>query len=194
MAVSPDGTTLALAVTPRVRSRAITGWSCAGPEQIVLYDLAHHRVIARSDGYRAANTVDHLQFSPDGLELAFRVTGPGGSITILGTHVLELGHHMLDHYVGSPQVLPLKTVSNASYGPVFWWHGQLVAFFSTGLWTLDGKGGIAREVAAHLPFDVLSVSSDPSGDHLLMATPGTVFRWDRGRLSRVPGDRQQPSW
>jgi hypothetical protein len=195
MAVSPDGRTLAMVLTPSETSAAPDGPVCTGAQQILLYDLANRRIIARSDGYRAANVVDHLQFSPDGRELAFRVTGPGGSITILGTHVLELGHRVLDRYVGSPQVLPLKTVRNAPYGPVFWWHGQLVAFFNTGLWTLDGDGGISKEVAAHLPFGVRSVSSDPTGDHLLMSTSaGVTYRWDRGLLTRLPLSRPQASW
>jgi hypothetical protein len=80
-------------------------------------------------------------------------------------------------------------------GPVFWWHGQLVTTFDGSLRRLNGHGGVGTVVATGFPTEVESVSSDPTGEHLLLTGDATVYRWDRGTLSKLPGVQgTQPGW
>ena len=80
------------------------------------------------------------------------------------------------------------------YGPVFWWRGQLVTSFNGSLRLLNGHGGLGKVVATGVPKEVDSISSDPTGNHLLISSAGTTYRWDSGKLSVVAGVWTQPGW
>jgi hypothetical protein len=82
------------------------------------------------------------------------------------------------------------------YGPVFWWHGQWVTAYDGAIRAVSKAGGLGRALAAGLPSsgEVDSVSSTPSGEHLLLTDQGTTYRWDNGGLTRVKGEWAQPAW
>lgn len=95
-------------------------------------------------------------------------------------------------------------VATAPYGPVFWWHGRLVSIEKGSMRLVTagprGAGRLATIVATGFPAGVLTVSSDATGDHLLLTgapaetdenqghftTTGSTYRWDNGYLSTVP--------
>jgi hypothetical protein len=113
-----------------------------------------------------------------------------------GTRVLTLSdaHGAL---ASQPRVLPLigRNAGNV-YGPVFWRHGRLVVVFDGDLRALNGHGGLGTVVGRGLPSKgvVDALSSDPSGEHLLMTDEGITYRWDAGKLTVVPGEWDQPGW
>jgi hypothetical protein len=235
MAVSPDGTKLAMVMVPPNPAHStstvhVSG--CNGPEEIVIVNLTTGSV-ERTHAQGVDERVGSLAWSPDSRQLAFEVTPLCGDkvatlsscngLAALGAHVMDTSDQLrgLDQ---APEVLPYRSdiSTDTPYdGNVFWWHGQLATIQGGKLRALDGQGGLGRTLAKGFPANVLAVSSDSSGDHLLVqagsivvaenGNTGTItataatYRWDRGVLAPVIGgsysiagapttDLFQPGW
>ncbi|HWB65599.1 MAG TPA: hypothetical protein VG708_02055 [Mycobacteriales bacterium] len=183
MAVSPDGAKLALAVWPRARSRPLA-LRCAGAEQLDVVSVPNGRVRSWHSA-PGAIALTALQWAPDGRRLAYGTSptlqGPAGAGYVLDT--AAPGH---SYARPTDRVHGLPT---AVFTPLFWRHGQLA--------TIDVRQideGLPVIVVHGLPGEVDSVSSDPTGDHLLLTSNGATYRWDNGVLSRVRGHWMQPGW
>jgi hypothetical protein len=202
MAVSPNGKKLALIVdAPTPPTDLVYTNACNGPQRIAVLNLETHRV--REWAAPRYDAVRSLAWSPDSRHIAFEVANgcefePANTSLCLfsgGTHVLDTtppGHDLASAPVVLP-MLPRRGVQGA-VGPVFWWHGQLVTSFGGSLRLLNGRGGLGKAVATGLPKEVDSISSDPTGDHLLISSQGTTYRWDNGKLSVIKGVWTQPGW
>jgi hypothetical protein len=189
MAVSPDGTKLALEVSTRSHG----SHPCNGPEQLVVVNLRTHAV-RRWNGHPQVSFIGNLQWAPDSRHLAYLASACcGGGAD--GTRVMDTTAPGTS-YVTQPVVLPAVTGTGRAYGPVFWWHGRLSTIVSGILRVLNGHGGVGSVEASGFPADQIdSVSSDPTGGHLLLGNlGGATYRWDNGSLSLVPGRWVQPAW
>jgi hypothetical protein len=186
MAVSPDGTKLALVVSTL---RADNGAdNCQGPEKLVVVNLVT-RGVRQWSGTKGFEYVGDLQWAPDSQHLAFAPQ------FCCGTRILDTAGAG-SSYTHRQTVLPenARTANGArTYGPVFWWQGEMVTTLAGSLRPLNGHGGVGPAVARGFPW-VDSVSSDPTGQHLLLASAQWTYRWDNGKLSRVPGRWTQPAW
>lgn len=221
MAVSPDGSKLAMVLTPGLRplgagsAGAPPPYTCnTGHEAIAVLDLRTYAVRQWSDDHRTA--LRSLQWSPDNGHLAFASTpcrSCHGQLREAGSYVLDtsqLGRSLASARLALP-AFPSQIALTDGYNypaePVFWWHGKLVAVVGRTLRQLDGRGGLGALVARNLPLNITSVSSDPTGNHLLLwthppASTGfvpqrplpTTYRWDNGVLSPVKGNWTQPGW
>jgi hypothetical protein len=202
IAVSPRSGMLALVVTPAFEGHySGSVLPCVGPEQIVFIKLRDgsltNVVPVDSDGLQ----IDDLAWSPDGGQLAFRLspnpdrTGPLRATTDseLGTHVMSV-HETLRDLGAYPKVLPLNARDGATYGPVFWWHGELAALVDGALRPILSGGQLGNVVATGFTSKVDTVSRDDFGDHLLISAGGRSYRWDFGQLTRLPGHLLQPTW
>jgi hypothetical protein len=179
---------LALAVATRSHGK----YPCNGPEQLVVVNL-HSNAVRRWNGHAQISFVGSLEWSPDGRHLAY-MAAPccgGGSD---GSRVMDTAAPGTS-YITQPVVLPQYTSSDRPYGPVFWWHGNLMTVLGGALRVLDGHGGVGQVEGRGLPTgEIDSVSSDPTSDHLLVTDDRDTYRWDNGHLSRVDGTWIQPSW
>jgi DNA-directed RNA polymerase specialized sigma24 family protein len=186
MAVSPNGQRLAIVLQPRTRGATGSHAQCNGREVIDILDPHHGHVVA-SYPMPVLADADSLQWSPNDVTLAFRIAPSCVSCDIPspGTHLLDTSTPASSAATAKP-LLPLIG-HGVPYGPVFWWHGQLVVPFEGALWSLNGHG-VDQVVASGLPRTgvVDTVSSDPTGDHLLFTSNRLAYRWDNGLRSRVP--------
>jgi hypothetical protein len=187
--------------------------TCGSREELVILNLTDKSINALTTG-DAAESLGSLAWSPTSNQLAFQVARNCGARpskssrcpipSSLGTHVYDVGspRRAVEQI---PTVLPTapSPQSETSYGPAFWWKGQLATFFDGKLLGLDGNGGTTGVLATGFPAKVLAVSSDRTGDHLLVSTTplesddalrdGThhirvtaqLYRWDRGLLTPV---------
>lgn len=202
IAVSRRAGMLALVVTPAYGGH-YTGsiQPCVGNQQIVFVRLADGAVTNVVPVDDEGVQVDALAWSPDGTELAFRLSaGPGATgslsrVTLgeLGTHVMPI-HETLRDLGSYPRVLPGSAPNGVSYGPVFWWHGELAAFMTGTLRPLLGGGKLGNAIATGFTEKVDTVSRDDFGDHLLISSGARSYRWDYGQLTRLPGHLLQPTW
>jgi RNA polymerase sigma-70 factor (ECF subfamily) len=194
MAVSPNGQRLALVVQPRVRSAGGGRAGCDGREVIEVVDPNDGRVVGSYPMPLLADA-DSLQWSPNNVTLAFRLIPKCVSCQVPspGTHLLDTSVPTTSATSTKP-LLPL-IADGVPYGPVFWWHGQLVTAYEGGLWSLNGHG-VDRVVASDLPRTgvVDTVSSDPTGNHLLLTSNRSAYRWDNGLRSKLPGAWDQIAW
>jgi hypothetical protein len=197
MAVSPDGTKLALVVSvPTLSSQSRQGSpDCSGPEQIVVVDLRDHSA-RRWSSVAAVNAVSALHWASDGRSLSFIATyAPGvvSTIQVLDTFAPGRSYQSAKVLVSSPA---------AFNGGVFWWHGQWAWIVNGSLHAVTGPNGVGKVLATGFPINttIASVSSDPTGNHLLIGVaeghgPGpAAYRWDSGDLARVKGVWGQPGW
>jgi hypothetical protein len=196
MAVSRDGTRLAFETN---RARNPKTGKCVLSERLTVLDLRTHQV--RTWAAPRAEAVRSPAWSPNGRDLAYLMADSCAfesfSTSICysetaGTRVLDTSASGSTLGV-SPLVLPAFG-GHGGYGPVFWWHGSLATTFNGSLRLLNGHGGLGKVVATGFPQVVDSVSSDPTGDHLLISSEGRADRWDNGRLTVVKGTWVQPGW
>jgi hypothetical protein len=215
---SAGGQYVGIAVSPDGRQLALPVQTCASAdsEDLVVIDTTTGQVRRWHGQRNDVSYVGSMQWSPDGHRLAFTWTPCCGGGTD-GTHLLEVDQHGSTSYLDTPQLLTQYSPHNDGYpyGPVFWWGQQLSVFDSGQVRAVTvacgnpctaraqghrtAVGRIGRVLATGLPRDVASVSSDPSGEHLLIATdngvnPSQVFRYDRGVLTEIPGRWLQPAW
>jgi hypothetical protein len=198
IAVSERSGLLAMVVTPAYRGH-YTGnvLPCVGPQQIVFVDLKDGKVVSRLSA-TAGEQIDSLQWSRTGGNLLYRIESqnPGSAIAAPGTHVMttDEGPRSLDSY---PTVLPLTAnAAGATYGPAIYRHGALAAFFDGNLYRIEVEQGNSRSavLATGFPGKVDTVARDASGRHLLITAGGRSYRWDYGKLTRLPGHLLQPTW
>lgn len=203
IAVSRDGSELALPVTV-----------CGNPnsEDIVVVDVASGAVRRWHGTSNDVSYVSSMQWSPDARQLAFVWTPCCGGGTN-GTHLLDLSTPVTTSYTQTPEVLPQYPQHNDGYpyGPVFWWGHRRAVFVAGTIRALRpicrspqqdcvaGGWVPGRVLARDLPKHVASVSSDRTGQHLLLAVdngtrPSAVSRYDRGVLTQIPGRWLQPAW
>jgi hypothetical protein len=182
---------------------AVSG-SCSGRDQgaddLVVLDLRNGSV--RRWAYDGRFSIRALAWTPDDRSLAFAgdVTsrGPCGCI-LTTTNLLDTDTDAPARGVSS--ALTLRSAEKAdttpSEGPVFWWHGMPATIVSHQLRDLTG-GAKAKVLATGFPARVDAVSSDPTGNHLIVHSPGpnggTTYRWDNGLLTRLPGHPIQAGW
>lgn len=207
MAVSPDGTMLAMVLMAPGNPGTN---ACGSREELLILNLTDKTTIVLTTG-DPVEWLHSLAWSPTSKQVAFQVARncdvePQNSNSCpipssLGTYVYDVGapQRVIDRM---SRVLPVapSPQSESSYGPVLWWKGQLATFFGGKLLGLDGAGGTTGVLASGFPQDLLAVSSDSTGDHLLLSTTplqvdnairnGTnhyrvtaeLYRWDRGLL------------
>lgn len=177
---------------------------CHGPDQIDFLRLRDGSVIGRETLASAKFQIDGLAWSAAGDLLAYRIDPAAYSgaydppvrahQAISGTHVLNI-HDAVHALDANPKILPsTASGSDERYGPVFWWHGGWAATMNGSLYRLDNRGGLSAVVATDFPTQVDSISSDSSGEHLLITSGSAAYRWDYGRLTPLPGHYFQPVW
>lgn len=193
MAVSPDGTKLALVTTPP-GSLQSDAPGCAQlrsrPQQLVIVGLGD-KSVTRYSGFAPDERLGSLQWAPDSRRLALQISSTCASCHTIGTHIVDTG---TGGFNLSKQILPLRPGhSSTSYGPVFWWHGELVTMFKGSLMRIQAHGRL-HQITGNFPMHVDTVSSDPTGNHLLLTSGATTYRWDNGHLSVVKGHWTQPGW
>ena len=193
MAVSPDGSKLALVVTSR--HDAFGQPFCDGSQQLVVINLLTHAV-RRWLATTRDGALRSLQWAPDNRHLAFIAEYTPMVTTRIQVLDTASPGHLYDRARSVLNPNPPRDIPpTLGYGPVFWWHGQLVTTLDGSLRRLNGHGGVGTIVATGFPKEVDSVSSDPTGDHLLLIDNGKVYRWDRGVLSAVSDVLgTQPGW
>jgi hypothetical protein len=202
MAVSPDGTELALVVTLPTQSNASgrRESACVGPEALVVMNVITHKIREWTAPQRDA--IRSLEWSPDGDQLAY-LTAPACAFLSFSDSVCgddkTAGTRLLDVAAPGKRLKTTALLLSAfgtrdGYGPLFWWHSQLVAPFNGSLRLVTGHRRLGQVVATGLPKEVDSISSDATGDHLLISSEGTTYRWDAGRLTVVKGNWTQPGW
>jgi hypothetical protein len=185
MAVSPDGTKLALAVTTPGTGAGPD--PCEGPEQLVVLNLRTHAV-RHWTGHPGNSVIRFLQWGPDSRSLAYQ-SGPCCGGRSDGTRILDTSAP------GTSYVHSRIVLTAARFLPVFWWHGTLVAAQQDRLHTLADLGQLGGVVGSGFPTDrVTSLSSDPSGDHLILIAAGITYRWDNGVLAVIAGSWTQAGW
>jgi hypothetical protein len=191
MAISPDGRFLALAVSR----------SCPegdqGDDDLVVVGLGRHHTVERWAN-EGRLRIHGLHWAPDSRRLAFiymwccKASNNGGGISVLDTAKPNRG---LSAAVASLPSIDVST--GGAYGPEFWWHGQQATFLSGRLRAV-GSGEAGKALATGFPATVDAVSSDPTGNHLIVHSPGpdggTTYRWDNGLLTRLPGHPTQAGW
>jgi hypothetical protein len=196
MAVSPDGTRLAFETN---RARDPKTGKCVLSERLTVLDLRTHQV--RTWAAPRAEVVRSLAWSPNGRDLAYLTADAcafqpfSASICYsasAGTRVLDTS--ALGNTLGASPLLLPAFGGHGGYGPVFWWRGSLATTFNGSLRQLNGHGALGKVLATGFPQVVDSVSSDPSGDHLLISSEVKTYRWDNGRLAVVKGTWVQPGW
>jgi hypothetical protein len=188
IAVSPDDTKLAMVLST---VREVNGKkNCSGPEQLVMVNLVTHAV-RRWNGSSTLSYLERLQWAPDSERLAY-LAPPLCCHSVAMYRVLDTSAPG-SSYSAPPPVLPVFD-GHHDFGPVFWWHGQMVATNNDSLYLLNGHGGVGAAVARGFPTELDSVSSDPTGDHLLLSSRDVTYRWDNGYLSVVKGNWSQPGW
>lgn len=203
IAVSVPSGELALVVTaPRDGHVNRTRRPCAGVQQIVFVNLRNGHVIERQPLTDPQLRIDTLAWSDDGQELAYRLSPntaetarlTAATIAATGTHLLDI--HSSPHSLESnPRILPLAASPvGIHYGPVFWWRGGFAATFNGSLYRVDERGSLGDALATDFPDRVDSVSSDVSGEHLLIGSGDVSYRWDFGQLAPLPGRFAEPSW
>jgi hypothetical protein len=209
MALSPDGTELAYALVKRPSS----GAGCSDANALVVLNLVTH---TRQTFTGSSAAVTDLVWAGDSRHLLF-----SGGPSAIGTgdySTRELDTQTATRTLVGDDALPVLDPSDAgSGGLVFPWHGQLVTIVGGAMYALDGHGGLGSIVATQFPRErVESVSSDPTGDHLLISTYAglvkyyesgsttpilrpdyNVYRWDNGYLTEIDTYIQsyrQPGW
>jgi hypothetical protein len=201
MAVSPDSKKLALVVdAPTPASVHLHKKGCFGPQELEVLNLVTHKV--REWAAPTQDAIRSLQWSPDSRHVAYLTaracaflsysSSVCGDDPQAGTRVLDItapGRNL-----EAPRLLLPAFGTGNGYGPAFWWHGELVTSFGGVLRVVYGQGGLGDAIATGFPQQVVSVSSDPTGDHLLLTTPTSIYRWDSGKLSGVHGQWTQPGW
>jgi hypothetical protein len=141
-----------------------------------------------------------------------------------GTHLIDVtavGHNVDDSPV---ILTPIGDPNSSDPQPVvLTWRGRLAVITGGTLRYLNGNGGLGAVAERGFPSHVYLASSDRSGNHILMVgdplhgyvlttgrnqafnadgfenddrvvTAGQLFRWDRGRLTKVSGEWVQPAW
>jgi hypothetical protein len=190
-ALSPDGRYLALVLIggPLSYVNGI-GMVCAGPEQIVVLDLADHTRRVWTGWSTTAGPSD-LQWAPDSHHLGYLVSGL--------TPKSAEGAYLLDtrnpgrSYLDAPRILPR--------GPVFWWHGREVVARDSVLYLVRSAAGRHRleQIAGGLPRSVETVSVAENGNNLLIQGRGSrTWWWGGHRSHRIPdptrGGWLEPTW
>jgi hypothetical protein len=189
--LSPDGRYLALIVASGPVSYVNgIGRRCAGPEEIVVLDLANHTRRTWTGTWTFGGPAD-LQWAPDSRHLAYLVSGLARK-GAAGEYVLNIGAAGRSYLDGS-KVL--------SYGPVFWWHGREVVA-RHGVLYLVGDHAAKRPmspVAEGFPRSVKAVSADSDGaDLLVQDRANRTWWWDGDRSHLIPsparGSWLEPTW
>lgn len=203
IAVSVPSGELAMVVTgPRVGHGGRAHPTCTGLQQIVFVNMRNGAVIERQPLTNPRLRIDSLAWSDDGQQLAYRLSPNTGetarlsaaTIAATGTHLLDI--HARPHGLESnPTILPLAaSPPGVRYGPVFWWRGGFAATFNGSLYRLDERRSLAAVLGTDFPDRVDSVSSDVTGEHLLIGSGLLAYRWDFGQLAPLPGRFAEPSW
>jgi hypothetical protein len=225
IAVDPDGVRLAFVVDH-------AGPGCAPAEELEIYNVStHQKQVMRISTYRQ---IQDLAFSPDGRTLLVQVLPqclhatcvPPLSAIRPGTYALNVGPiigaagNTRSIAEGGYMMPPREQAGgDGVFAPVFFWHGQYVTLLNGAIRAVLDVG-LGRPLATGFPKDVISVSSDPTGNHLLLtAAPihdwglgnggysvsspysndtsiaiPQIYRWDQGRLAKVSGSWLQPGW
>jgi hypothetical protein len=188
MAVSPDGTKLALVTTAPLSARS-EALGCAplrsGSQQLVIINLRTHAV-RRWSSSPNPGTLSSLQWSADSRHLAFfALYRP---MVISRVQVLDTAAPGHDYELA--KVVAMNPTSSS----IFWWHGQLATIYRGSMHVVAGRDGVGKVLATGFPSEVDSISSDPTGNHLLLTSGGTTYRWDSGQLSAIKGQWTQPGW
>jgi hypothetical protein len=194
MAVSPDGTKLAVVVAePSEVGTQPT--PCLGQDELAVVNLRTKQV-----QYWAPNkhldSLTSLQWAPDSQHLAYLTTVACAVCArgvVEATRVLDTNDVKLS-LTSAPIVLPALVSGLPMLSPVFWWHGKLAVPVDGSLRLLTGDGGVGSVVAKGFPLEVDTVSSDPTGNHLLLTSGTTTYRWDSGYLMTVHPRGTQPGW
>jgi hypothetical protein len=194
MAVSPDGTKLAVVVAEP--SKVSTNPApCLGQDELAVINLTT-KAVQYWVPNKHLDSLTSLQWAPDSQHLAYLTTV---ACTVCARGVVE-ATRVLDtndakvSLTSAPIVLPTLVSGFPMLSPVFWWHGQLVVPVDGSLRLLNGHGGVGAVVAKGFPLEVDSVSSDPTGNHLLLTSGTTTYRWDNGYLLTVHPRGTQPGW
>lgn len=176
-AISPDGHVLALAVQPCAPELA------ANVEDVVVIDMQTHQQ-RRWTGFGYRSLPIQLQVGPDDKTLAYNVVQCCGH-ALESPRLLDIGTEL-----SSPSALPANFI-------VFWYHGQLASLIDSetvsnryDIRALSTDGTVGPVLAKGVPGDVVSVTPDRTGLHLLLTTRnGELLRWDNGIVTPLPGSR-----
>jgi hypothetical protein len=187
-ALSPNGRYLALIVASAPLTE-VTGLGriCAGPDDLVILDLAHHtrRVWTGTPG---AGSLDDLAWAPGGRRLAYLLSGTARRRRTYGTHVLDIRASGAS-YDDTPRVL--------GRGPVFWWHGRKAIVTDGTLRRVEAGGTVGFGGATPLtglPPHVAKVSVARDRTDLLVQTGRGQTWWWNGHTSRRVPDPQRGTW
>jgi Tol biopolymer transport system component len=217
MAVSPDGTKLAYALVRRPAADGPRRGQCLFANALVVVALATQTRHVFTGSFPVA--IQDLVWAPDSRHLFY-----SGAPSAIGTG--DYDTHELDtaestHDLVSADARPYLTrTAGTSYGPVFSWHGQPVTIIDGTMRELNGHGGVGEALATQFPTGTIeSVSSDPTGNHLLISvnagpqkiyhetaagttittrTEYLTYRWDNGYLTNLTqsgsAPYRQPGW
>lgn len=196
MAVSADGKQIAF-VVDGVR----VGHRCVPVTRLVVMNLVTHR--SRSWSAPVTDTIKSVQWSPDGSQLAYLLAPKCADLSYStsacrfsgGTYVLDLFAPPTGLGTGR-KLLPLLGRNQGEIdGPVFWWRSQWATVFGGRLRAVTARGRLGPVLGSGLPATgIESISSTPDGNHVVISTTTATYRWDRGRLTEIPGGWTQPSW
>jgi hypothetical protein len=201
MSVSPNNTKLALVLAPGGFGGPAQPYTCVphSPNEIAVVNL-RSGALRVWQGTSEISRIGSLEWSPDGQHLAF-----SSSLACASCHGLSNGNgtYVLNtSRPGTSLAAARQVVANPEPPtPIFWWHGRLVTPLFGALRLVLPGGGLGAVVARNFPLNVQTVSSDPSGNHLLLTGSaerslyqGVLYRWDNGVLSAIDGVWPQPGW
>ncbi|HVT65390.1 MAG TPA: hypothetical protein VHD81_09560 [Mycobacteriales bacterium] len=180
MAVSPDGSDLALALTPQLKR----GDGCARSAEAEVLDLKHGLL------------------TPVGIVLPGKPTSlawrQDGALAVLA------GDTVTERRVGCLACEPLFVGKAFGSPVVLFWHGKLAVIVGNAVRALGTELG--PTLARGLPDFVVSASVDPTGNKLLLSggvettrNPGGItyyatYVWSNGEAFRLPGEWIDPAW
>jgi hypothetical protein len=216
MAVSPDGKELAFVENRTLNS---AGNCVAGPQELAILDLAAKTVVAINT--HSKNMIESLAWAPDSRHLALELVPGIRSDLEVGVHVVDTDHPGGIAFDQGTQLSDLRDQpgGNGISAPITYLRGQLVTLLNGELRALGPDGQLGPALVSGLPKSAMSVSVDPTGQHLLVVagpfsstalrnqgfegngysneqeiTVGTTYRWDSGHLSTVKDTWIDPAW